>query len=129
MSLNCWTCPVLQRTNSIDDIDFGKETGISKSRCVGLNRSWSGNMSPQGYEQMGKEPSSNSSTSGIPSKKIKKGPIRFNTIATTYGTMGFEANVGAQPRLVRSSGMRRDWSLEDLRGQRVQQTGKEMSVH
>ncbi|PPD79353.1 hypothetical protein ES288_D09G233400v1 [Gossypium darwinii] len=103
MSLNCWTCPVLQRTNSIDDIDFGKETGIrAKQQQQHLGDSF---------------------------KKIKKGPIRFNTIATTYGTMGFEANVGAQPRLVRSSGMRRDWSFEDLRGQRVQQTGKEMSVH
>lgn len=89
-------------------------------------------MSPQGCEQMGKEPSSsnsNGSTSGIPSKKIKKGPLRFNTIATTYGTVGFEANVGAQPRLVRSSGMRRDWSFEDLRGKRVEQMGKETSVH
>ncbi|KAK8560816.1 hypothetical protein V6N13_026251 [Hibiscus sabdariffa] len=116
MSLNCWTCPVLQRTNSNNDVDFGKEKGISRFFCVKVNRSWSGNTSPQPYEQIGKEPSN----SGIPPKKIKKGSRQFNTFDnTTYGTMGFKANVEGEPRLVRSSGMRRDWSFENLRGQNV----------
>ncbi|KAE8670256.1 Detected protein of unknown function [Hibiscus syriacus] len=103
MSLNCWTCPILQRTNSSSDIDFC---------CVRVSRSLSGNMSPQPYEQLGKEP-------GIPTKKMKAAPRRFNTFDTkSYGAMGFEGNGNDEPRLVRSSGMRRDWSMEDLRGKR-----------
>ncbi|GMI96174.1 hypothetical protein like AT5G46770 [Hibiscus trionum] len=116
MSLNCWTCPVLQRTNSSNDIDFCKEKGVvTQFCCVKISRSLSGNMSPQAYEQIGTEPSN----SRIPPKKIKKGPRRFNTFDTsTYNAMGFEGNVDGKPRLVRSSGMRRDWSLEDLREQK-----------
>ncbi|KAE8722542.1 Detected protein of unknown function [Hibiscus syriacus] len=112
MSLNCWTCPILQRTNSSSDVDFSKEKDITQFCCVRISRSLSGNMSPQPYEQLGKDP-------GIPTKKMKKAPRRFNTFDTiSYSAMGFEGNGNDEPRLVRSSGMRRDWSMEDLRGKR-----------
>ncbi|GMI71758.1 hypothetical protein like AT5G46770 [Hibiscus trionum] len=115
MSLNCWTCPVLQRTNSKNNADLGKEKGISRFFCVKISRSWSGNTSPQPYEQIGKEPSNSGS------------PRRLNMFDnTSYGTMRFEANIGDEPRLVRSSGMRRDWSFENLRGQRVEKKGGNM---
>ncbi|KAE8728408.1 Detected protein of unknown function [Hibiscus syriacus] len=113
MSLDCWTCPILQRTNSNADIDFGKENCISKFCCVQISRSLSGNLSPPVYEQIG----TMMRNTGIPPKKIKKGPRRFHTFNnTTYGAMGFEANVKSEPRLARSSGMRRDWSFEEAKG-------------
>ncbi|XVF13623.1 hypothetical protein REPUB_Repub08aG0223600 [Reevesia pubescens] len=110
MSLNCLTCQVLIRTDSNNDKDSHvKEKDSMKFCCTSIGRSWSGNISPAAYEQIRIEP-----ISVVPPKKIKKlGHRRLKTI----GAETFETD-GAGPRLVRSSGMRRDWSFEDLRGQR-----------
>lgn len=85
--------------------------------CIRVDRSWSGNLSPASYEQIRSEPMSVVISK---KKKIKKGHRRLNTIDTTYGAavaVAFEAD--AAPRLARSSGMRRDWSFENLREKRL----------
>ncbi|XWS49564.1 hypothetical protein CRYUN_Cryun12cG0013900 [Craigia yunnanensis] len=110
MNLNCLTSQVLRRTDSNNDRDCGKEKDSRKFCCIMVERSWSGNISPAAYEQI----RSTEPMSLLPSKKIKKGHRRLNTIDTTYGAVAFEADDG-EPRLVRSSGMRRDWSFEDLK--------------
>ncbi|KAE8712766.1 Detected protein of unknown function [Hibiscus syriacus] len=93
---------VLKRTDSVNEKDqFGHKQKPSLTFCRG-STTWSAN-----YEQI-------SSDQRI-SKKAKKGHRRRNTIHTTYESKGFDADQ-AEPRLVRSSGMRRDWSFEDLRG-------------
>ncbi|KAE8671704.1 Detected protein of unknown function [Hibiscus syriacus] len=96
MSFNCLT---LKRTVSINERDhFGHKQKPSVTFCC-ASRAWSGN-----YEQMSSESMS---------KKTKKGHGGRNTIDTTYESKGFNAN--SEPRLVRSCGLRRDWSFEDLR--------------
>ncbi|XWS38749.1 hypothetical protein CRYUN_Cryun19dG0157100 [Craigia yunnanensis] len=122
MTLNCLTSQVLRRTDSNNDRDCGKEKESSKFCCIRVDRSWSGNINPAVYEQIRSEPMSMFS-----SKKIKKGHRRLNTIATTFGAVTFEAD-DVEPRLVRSCGMRRDWSFEDLRGQMGEKMRKETSV-
>ncbi|KAE8657253.1 Detected protein of unknown function [Hibiscus syriacus] len=101
MSLNCLTCQVLKRTDSVNERDHsGRKQKPNLTFCWG-SAAWSPN-----YEQIRSEPTS---------KKVKKGHRRRNTIHTTYESKGLDAD-HAEPRLVRSSGMRRDWSFEDLRG-------------
>ncbi|EOY23996.1 hypothetical protein QUC31_008538 [Theobroma cacao] len=117
MSLNCLTCQVLQRTDSNKDRDYGKEKDSRKFCCIRVDRSWSGNLSPAAYEQIRNEPMP------VPTRK---GHRRLNTIDTTFGAVAFEAD--GEPRLVRSCGMRRDWSFEDLRGTRDEKMRKEMRV-
>jgi len=69
-----------------------------------MERSWSGNLSPPSHGQMGRK-----STAVAARKVIKKEPHRLNSA----GSVTFKGC--EEPRLVRSSGMRRDWSFEDLR--------------
>ncbi|GMJ06039.1 hypothetical protein like AT2G35215 [Hibiscus trionum] len=96
MSFNCLT---LKRTESSNGRDhFGHKQKPSVTFCC-ASRTRSGN-----YEQIGSEPMS---------KKTKKGHRRRNTIPATFESKGFDAD--SEPRLVRSCGMRRNWSLEDLR--------------
>lgn len=115
MSFNCLTFQVLEKNNSINEKDqFGEPEKVTFC-CV--SRTWSGN-----YEQIRSEAMS---VTGNP-KKIKKGHRRLNTIHTINESKGYEED--AQPRLVRSCGMRRDWSFEDLRGGRDEKMRKEMSV-
>ncbi|XP_004509725.1 uncharacterized protein [Cicer arietinum] len=97
MSLNCLTCgQALQRENSerenLPEI-IEVKTCTRKVR-IQIDRSWSGNLSPPQCE-----------SSGGAVDKIK----------TEHRRTQSEGNVG--PRLLRSSGMRRDWCLEDLIGQ------------
>lgn len=95
MSLNCLTCggQVLQRENS--EREYFTEIKVSrKVPNIKVGRTWSGNISP---------PQCAAATGGGAVAKIKKEHHRRTNSA---------GNVG--PRLVRSSGMRRDWSFEDL---------------
>ncbi|KAJ7953458.1 putative Plant/MZA15-19 protein [Quillaja saponaria] len=105
MSLNCLTCQSIQRTDSERRGDYGKEYSLRKLFCVQMERSWSGNMSPPSYEQI------RSGAVEVVKKKIRRGGHR--RIHST-GTVAFERDT--EPRLVRSCGMRRDWSFENLRG-------------
>ncbi|KAJ7943821.1 putative Plant/MZA15-19 protein [Quillaja saponaria] len=102
MTLSCFTCKTLQRTDSERGRDYGKENSLRKS-CLQIERSWSGNITPP-YEQ------TKSGAIAVAKKKINKcGHRRIHST----GTVSFERNT--EPRLGRSCGMRRDWSFEDLR--------------
>ncbi|GKV10694.1 hypothetical protein SLEP1_g22022 [Rubroshorea leprosula] len=119
--INCLTCQDLQRTNSDINIDYDrvdpKPHFLSDLTCC--LRSWSENPRPPPYEQIyifvkPKKPYERVGGSGplvTPAKKvIMKSHRRINST----GAVSYET--GGEPRLVRSSGMRRDWSfLDDLR--------------
>ncbi|GKU95752.1 hypothetical protein SLEP1_g9074 [Rubroshorea leprosula] len=106
MSLNCLTCQVLQRTNSYNDGDCGQvnhQKPHFRPEITCCLRNWSGNLSPPPFRSGSLMP---------PAKKkllMKSSHRRLNST----GTLSFETDV--EPRLVRSSGMRRDWSFEELR--------------
>ncbi|TXG54303.1 hypothetical protein EZV62_019559 [Acer yangbiense] len=93
--INCLAC---QRTNSNKEHD-GHDFYRNLSSCCMKKverRSWSGNLAPPPpppYEQM--------------NNNRKKNCRRLHSTGAVYD--------GAdEPRLVRSAGMRRDWSFEDL---------------
>ncbi|XP_034675150.1 uncharacterized protein LOC117906277 [Vitis riparia] len=96
MTLNCLNCgPALQRTDS--DTQKRYEDRSRLRLCRGVERSWSGNLAPP--------PSPYGSMRHGSAKKAGKGHRRLNS-------------VGEEPKLIRSGGMRRDWSFEDLRQRR-----------
>ncbi|KAL5791436.1 hypothetical protein ACOSP7_000030 [Xanthoceras sorbifolium] len=109
MSLNCLTCQTLQRTDS--EKEYGHEIYRTLC-CIKVERSWSGNLTPPpppAYEQM-------RNGSMVATKNRKKSCRRLHSTGAVYdGT--------DEPRLVRSAGMRRDWSFEDL-GERNDQMRK-----
>ncbi|XP_061338961.1 uncharacterized protein LOC133285705 [Gastrolobium bilobum] len=92
MSLNCLTCgQILQRENS--GREYLPEIKVSSRKVtLQVDRSWSGNISPP---------------------ECAHGAVA--KIKTEHRRTNSDGNVG--PRLVRSSGMRRDWSFEDLKGE------------
>lgn len=97
MSLNCLTCGhILKRDNSdrVNNLPEIKKSSIKRAR-LNVERSWSGNLVPPQRE----------SGSGVVADNIKPEFRRVNSAG----------NVG--PRLLRSSGMRRNWCLEELIGQ------------
>ena len=96
MSLSCLTCSqVLQKTDSFREL-FNENEYRESSKKV--DRTWSGNM-----------PASNQEiTKGSAMAKIKANHCR------NYSTGNIPSSGRAEPRLVRSSGMRRDWSFENL---------------
>ncbi|KAJ9152449.1 hypothetical protein P3X46_026014 [Hevea brasiliensis] len=99
MSLNCLTCQDLQRNNS--GTEYDQESIYRNLCCIKVERSWSGNLSPPPYEKIGK-------SSMTITRKIKKNHRRLNST----GAIAFKES--GEPKLMRSSGMRRDWSFEDL---------------
>ncbi|KAE8724157.1 Detected protein of unknown function [Hibiscus syriacus] len=103
MSLNCLNCQILKRTDSDNDIDhhcakpkYARKIRSKKARSKS-------EISPAVYEQLRREE---------PIMQVvgsKKGHHRrLNTVDN--GAVAFE--VDCNPRLLRSSGMRRDWSFE-----------------
>ncbi|KAK7252478.1 hypothetical protein RIF29_36443 [Crotalaria pallida] len=98
MSLSCLTCSqVLQRTDS-----YGQDFYVEKDyrgACHRPERSWSGNIAPTPKRE---------GTRGGAVAKLKADHRRV----LSTGNVNFSAN--SEPRLVRSSGMRRDWSFENL---------------
>ncbi|CAK8540371.1 unnamed protein product [Lathyrus sativus] len=94
MSLNCLSCSqILQRTDSFQEV-FQEEEYRERNKKVA--RTWSGNISQD--KEM---------TKGGPLAKIKANHRRNHST----GNIPFSSN---GPKLVRSSGMRRDWSFENL---------------
>ncbi|KAK4363370.1 hypothetical protein RND71_018611 [Anisodus tanguticus] len=99
---------VLKRTDSHDELRerINNVKGKKSNNCLfpgGIERNWSGNLVPKHkFEKMramsllGQE------------NKVKKGSRRIHN----SGPMEFMSDT---PKLARSSGMRRDWSFEDLR--------------
>ncbi|KAK7317783.1 hypothetical protein RJT34_02305 [Clitoria ternatea] len=95
--MNCLTCgQMLQRVNSEE---FLLEIKPYKKSHILVDRSWSGNLSPP--KGRGDPPR----RSGGAVSKIK---------TEHHRRTNSEGDVG--PRLARSSGMRREWSFQDLRG-------------
>ncbi|KAK4803311.1 hypothetical protein SAY86_001514 [Trapa natans] len=115
MSLNCLTCQTMERTNSDHSLPS------NENRCHNLpfprvDRNWSGQLLTPPYDEI----------------RDKCGPLKTTTRKRLKGQRGSTGglifggsdlgvghhNVGPslmQPKLVRSGGMRRDWSFEDLR--------------
>ncbi|XP_028789245.1 uncharacterized protein LOC114758043 [Neltuma alba] len=99
MSLSCLTCSqVLQKTDSFREYSSEKP-GLRKVRCTPVERTWSGNIALEDQDRRQE-----------PLVKIKREHRR----AHSTGSAAFPGSV--EPRLVRSPGMRRDWSFEDLAG-------------
>ena len=92
MSLNCLTCGQINF-----DTEHSPEInkGCNRKLPIEVERNWSGNISPP-------PPSGG----GGAVAKIKIEHRRTNSDGNNVG-----------PRLLRSSGMRRDWCLEELIGQ------------
>ncbi|KAL0692902.1 hypothetical protein Bca4012_060082 [Brassica carinata] len=122
MSLNCLSCQALSRTDSNKQFDLtgpGPPTVesnpvLGKTYCADQvgGRNWSGNLNARISEKIGRSGSSLAQRM----KKVKKTPhIRLS------GPVGSSSGNGLlrteQPKLVRSSGMRRNWSFENLRDQ------------
>lgn len=104
MSLNCLRCHHLQRIDSEEELNEKSDiagTPLLVQTRSKVDRSWSGNLAPRPYEKL----------ADVVGEKGKKGHHRLHTIS---GPIRYEDG----PRLVRSSGMRRDWSFEDLRQRR-----------
>ncbi|KAK6787103.1 hypothetical protein RDI58_015628 [Solanum bulbocastanum] len=109
MSLSCLTCKITRTdsTNEFNEKKFNnnvdknnKEKHKFSRRSV--ERSWSGNL-----ESTSNEKKMSHSLSIIPENKVKKGSHRtFNS-----GPIEFPTET---PKLVRSPGISRDWSFEDL---------------
>ncbi|GFZ17155.1 hypothetical protein Acr_26g0004250 [Actinidia rufa] len=102
MSLNCLNCQGMRRIDSDKEL-IEKRGGVDKPCFVlGLSkvdRSRSGNLVPRPYEKIRNE---------LKEKLVRAGHHRLHSIS---GLSGYEDG----SRLVRSCGIRRDWSFEDLR--------------
>ncbi|KAA0038574.1 uncharacterized protein E6C27_scaffold92G001040 [Cucumis melo var. makuwa] len=99
MTMNCLTCQALPRTQSDRENNHGYETPSSrgKSCCLYVPRRWSAELTPHNPIKLDED---------ISSSDLHKKPRSRRARSGDYG--------GNEPRLVRSSGMRRDWSFEDL---------------
>ncbi|XP_010516694.1 PREDICTED: uncharacterized protein LOC104792275 [Camelina sativa] len=97
MSLNCLACHILQRTDSDRDIGSRKDSNLNESFATSR------------YEKMRR----NRSSLPVP-RRVNKGHRRlYSAEMVVYGDLD-------EPKLVRSSGIRRDWSFEDLKKQKDQ---------
>ncbi|XP_010677237.2 uncharacterized protein LOC104892911 [Beta vulgaris subsp. vulgaris] len=120
MSLNC--CHVLQRTDSDFDmnkrfiVDDDDKSSTNKNLSSILRhkmlaeRSWSGNLMPPCYDKV--KPTNN----GANPKKLKMHHRRHGST----GAVPFsddDDDLMNEPKLVRSGGIRRDWSFENLEAQ------------
>ncbi|EOA28354.1 hypothetical protein CARUB_v10024558mg [Capsella rubella] len=106
MSLNCLACHILQRTDSDRDMESRKDSNLSA------------NFAASGFEKMVR----NRSSLPVP-RPVNRGHRRlYSAEIMVYGDLD-------EPKLIRSSGIRRDWSFEDLKKQkdqlRIEETIKE----
>ncbi|XP_010481416.1 PREDICTED: uncharacterized protein LOC104760224 [Camelina sativa] len=134
MSLNCLTCQALPRTDSNKEIDLsgpGPPTVeinhvLGKTCCV-LDpiggRNWSGSLNPRIHEKIGRSGSSLAQKM----KKVKK--IHHLRLS---GPVGSNPSNGPtrpeQPKLVRSTGVRRNWSFENLRDQGLIEEKRKINI-
>lgn len=121
MSLNCLSCQVFQRTNSdLERNNYGK--GFLSANT---ERSWSGNLvakPPCNSNNKNKDIQMKSEQVMAVSRKKVKTLLGHHRRLHCSGTESFEG-INKEPRLVRSCGMRRDWSFEDLSG-RAEKKGR-----
>ncbi|CAA7024837.1 unnamed protein product [Microthlaspi erraticum] len=106
MSLNCLACHILQRSDSDRDIGSRKDSSLTENFAISR------------YEKLARN------RSQLPVvRRVKKGHRRlYSAEVVVYGDLD-------APKLIRSSGLRRDWSFEDLKKQReimkIEETIKE----
>ncbi|XP_054823699.1 uncharacterized protein LOC129321812 [Prosopis cineraria] len=99
MNLSCLTCSqVLEKTDSYREY-ASEKASLRNVRRTPVERTWSGNIAREDQGQ----------TRGL-LVKIKREHRR----AHSTGSAALPGSV--EPRLVRSPGIRRDWSFEDLAG-------------
>nr|DAD24050.1 TPA_asm: hypothetical protein HUJ06_025513 [Nelumbo nucifera] len=79
--------------------------------CIGVERSWSGSLTPPPYNKIMRSESPTEMKNNR-----KKGHRRIHSTGAV--AFGMETGTG-EPRLLRSGGMRRDWSFEDLTQTRI----------
>ncbi|KAG9454493.1 hypothetical protein H6P81_007397 [Aristolochia fimbriata] len=115
MSLSCLTCQGLQRTDSDKCLDEHIQP-FERLTTGAAARKRSGCLGCSPRERLRKGSSSFTATSSSIPPQSKAARLRkYATTATANMEEHAAAAVGTeQPRLVRSSGMRRDWSFEDL---------------
>ncbi|KAL9328502.1 hypothetical protein ACSQ67_003505 [Phaseolus vulgaris] len=109
MSLNCLTCSqLLQRTDSFGELFAENEFKEIKEICKQVDRSWSSNKLP-----------------ATPKRELPK----VSTVAKLKGDHRRNYSTGdvpypgsSGPKLLRSSGMRRNWSFEDVTETQEQQS-------
>uniref|UniRef100_A0A5B7BCT5 Uncharacterized protein n=1 Tax=Davidia involucrata TaxID=16924 RepID=A0A5B7BCT5_DAVIN len=100
MNLNCLKCQKELEKELGERYDHGMPH--FRLCCAKVERSWSGNLAPRPYGKMREMQSAL-----LPEKRVKKGHSRIHS----SGPVEYESSA---PRLVRSCGMRRDWSFENL---------------
>ncbi|KAG9153994.1 hypothetical protein Leryth_000509 [Lithospermum erythrorhizon] len=115
MNLNCLSCQI-KRTDSDDDLMQRLNPNSKQGKTNHhlrpdiFNRSWSGNLVPRPSRKSSKgcalEASKHDGVNGLP--QSHHGLSRVHN----SGPADYEP---ATPRLVRSGGMRRDWSFENVR--------------
>ncbi|KAH0461061.1 hypothetical protein IEQ34_008636 [Dendrobium chrysotoxum] len=110
MSLNCLLC------------DNGGSPAINREpgkhqccRCYGLQRSFSANSSPPLHNKLRGR---NSSLESSRRKGRHKFANSVRTLSKKFVKHTVVPSAMGEPRLMRSGGMRRDWSFEDLRNRR-----------
>ncbi|KAG8382486.1 hypothetical protein BUALT_Bualt05G0082300 [Buddleja alternifolia] len=115
MSMNC-----LKRMDSEEDVRANKLNELQDSNkpnfslLLGMvERSFSGTLTPN-FRPKPNYPKMRSRSNLGPTKKPNNGPTPLHLAHNCGPAAAFESSQ-ATPRLVRSSGMRRDWSFEDLR--------------
>ncbi|KAK9667837.1 hypothetical protein RND81_13G014400 [Saponaria officinalis] len=118
MSINCLNCHILRRIDSncdsnkrcIDNVDTNKSSFLANKTIGKKNmaeRSWSGNLMPPLYNNKYTDRSS----------LLKKVNFANQCRHDSAGVVPFCETIDdlmTEPRLVRSGGLRRDWSFEDL---------------
>ncbi|KAL9666407.1 hypothetical protein QQ045_000738 [Rhodiola kirilowii] len=100
--INCMSRDVLERTDSYNLNRVGSPKQHTRLCFLKVERSWSGDMTRARYEQVMEDKAEES----VRKATKKKGHHR---------RCQSELGADVAPKLVRSSGMRRDWSFEDLR--------------
>ncbi|RRT45798.1 hypothetical protein B296_00051740 [Ensete ventricosum] len=116
MSLNCLSCGGHTEPKREMELEHGRDDAPCAARCFGVDRCWSGELTPPPlYANL----RSRSIPADPPGDKQKGHRKIASTRSPLLGgsTDAREAGAAAEeePRLVRSGGMRRDWSFEDPR--------------
>ncbi|PON87400.1 LOW QUALITY PROTEIN: hypothetical protein TorRG33x02_167530 [Trema orientale] len=115
MSLNCLSCQVLQRTDSDLERDNGVEKySYEKLLCSNIGRSSGNLVAPSPCKELIK------SESMFVAPKKATGTLGHRRLQSS-GAFMFEGTT--EPRVVKSYGMRRDWSIKNLR-QRDKEKGR-----
>ncbi|KAI3727912.1 hypothetical protein L6452_16534 [Arctium lappa] len=109
MNLICLGCQTIPRTTSSNDIREGYEGELDQSppTLLLLGQRSSPSKLVRGQSTSNKLKDDQSMIIGLPAK-----PVLHNDKSIKRKEINNDA---CKPRLTRSSGMRRDWSLEDLR--------------